>query len=145
MAYTVKRALFDLLEVQSQAGFPLEGVQVTYSAPTDPTRADLYGAGFHFIQAETTGHPGRVVVDETVSVALIVRVSDPAAEVETTDAEAERIADVLADVLDDNPFLDAAQEMTVVGLSTGVGDYDPILGFGRSTLGLEVAVQCLIS
>lgn len=143
LAYQVKRALFTLLTVQGQPGFPLEDVQVTYRAPTNQSRADVFLAGHHSFQTETSGEPGRVVVSEVVSVAVLIRVSDPAAEVDATDTETEFIADVVAAALDVK-FLDDDEQLEVLAIASTQGDYDPVLGYGRSVLALEVQVQCLI-
>jgi hypothetical protein len=142
--YAAKRALFDLLATQAQTGFPLDGVQVTYQAPGDPGRADLFAGGVRFEQTEASGHPGRVVVDEISHLTVIVRVSDPELTVRAAEVEVERIADVLADLFDGEPFLDDGKEMQVVGFGAGQGDYAPSEGWGRSMLAFEVDVQCLI-
>lgn len=143
-AYAAKRALFDRLAVQSQTGFPLANVQVTYQAPGDPQRADLFGGGVRFEQAEVSGEIGRTVVDEMAHLIVIVRVSDPALTVREAEVEVERIADVVTDLFDADPWLDGDKVMQVVGLGVGQGDYEPAEGWGRATLGFEVDVQCLI-
>jgi hypothetical protein len=145
MAYAAKRALFDLLKVQSQPGFPLEETQVSYRTPVEFTsRSYVFGGPVRFGQVEGSGEPGRVVVDETVSVMVIIVAGDGDSDVVDTDREAERVADVLADILDNAPFLDDAKSMQLLGFASGQGDYDPSLAYGRSTLGLEVQVLCQI-
>jgi hypothetical protein len=143
-AYVAKRALFDRLAVQSQAGFPLADVQVTYQAPGDPQRADVFGGGVRFEQTELSGEVGRVLVAEMAHLTVIVRVSDPGMTVREAEVEVERIADVVVNLFDADPWLDEHKLMQVVGLGAGQGDYEPSEGWGRSMLGFEVDVQCLI-
>lgn len=144
-AYAAKRALFDKLTVQAQAGFPLEGVQVTYQAPGDPQRADLFGGGFRFDGSEVSGEPGRAVVDEIIHQTVIVRVSDPQMTVRDAEVEIERIADVVAGLFSTDPYLDDHQGMQVVGVGAGLGDPNPSENWGRSLLAFEVDVECLMT
>jgi hypothetical protein len=144
-AYAAKRALFDLLAVQAQAGFPLEGVQVTYQAPAEASPADLYGGGIRFEQNDLSGEPDAMVVDEVMHLTVIVRVSNPDLTVRQADAEVERIGDVFMGLFDADPWLDDAKSVLARGVSAGVGDYEPSAGWGRAVLVFELDVQCLMS
>ncbi|MEV6798538.1 hypothetical protein AB0M91_09340 [Micromonospora rifamycinica] len=121
-ALRCKKALFERLAAQTGPGLPLAGLQVAYAWPgRTAERECVYGGGVRFTRA-SAGHDGTGELWlETTTVGLYVRVAQPGAQVEETDARTVEIGAVIEGVLSAQPQL--AGGYTYVQMSGGTADY----------------------
>jgi hypothetical protein len=131
-AYAAKRALFERLIAAKgqllarlQAETPpgeVDDVQVAYSYPRTPQRYLVYGGGVTFGQ-DTAGTDGQrdVLVQETATIGVYIRVALPGGTVEAADVRAEALGEAFGQLLANEPDLCGANSL--IDIAGGEGNY----------------------
>lgn len=137
-AYAAKRALFVILAAHPS----LAGIQVAYAYPArDVERVCVYGGGIRFTQVDAAAEPG-TIQDESTTLGVYVRVTDPALTVLETDTEAEAVGNVVAAVVAANPAF--AGVNTTANVTSGLADYAQNVDEATSILSLQVVVDAFV-
>jgi hypothetical protein len=136
-AYACKAALFALLAGQTGTGQPLEGVQVAYGYPGNADRECVYGGGVRFDHADAVAEGPGVLVDETASVGVYVRVvGETGQSLEEVDARIAELAAAVLGIVRANAKMGGP--LTWVGMRTGQGDYGTSPDGPSGVLGLQL-------
>ncbi len=117
-----KRTIFDRFARYTGTGQALDGVQVEYSYPGNPTTTLVYGGRITFEQPADDEMPGGSDAALALDVATIwvwVRVASQPT-VRDAEAEAERIGDILGSILRKDPQMCGPQ--TWVRIAGGTSD-----------------------
>lgn len=121
--YASKRALFALLAANTGPAQALDGIQVAYAYPKTPAMRCVYGGGVRFEHDTATEEGVGLLVAETVSVGVYIRViARPAIPVEDNDIVA---AGIGAAVLG---LVRSSTTLLPVGTWVGVGRAASIQG-----------------
>jgi hypothetical protein len=132
--FAAKRALFALFAANTGVGQVLEGVQVEYAYPATIGMKCVYGGGVRFEHQDLVEEGIGILVGETVSVGVYVRVvTRPGQSVEATDIIANSIGVALLGLVKASPVLAGAGNWVGVGRAAniqggagqaGIGDYE---------------------
>jgi hypothetical protein len=129
--YAAKRALFALFTANTGPAQVLDGVQVAYAYPRAVEMRCVYGGGVRFDHEDTVEEGPGILVDETVTVGVYVRVvTRPGQSVEETDVIANGIGVALLGLVRANPTFAGAGTWIGMGRtrtaqpSSGIGDYE---------------------
>lgn len=142
MAYAAKRALFTALDAQTGPAQPLDGVEVAYSYPPNPSRKVIYGGGVRSTVTDAAGEWG-VIASEVITIGVYIKVLRPDADVRSTDLDAEAVADAITAVLAAAPELGGA--MTWMGVQQAMGDYAQTPDGPETVLSLQVLVGAVLT
>lgn len=149
--YEAKRALFVLLAANTGTGQPLDGIQVAYAYPGNPAMKCIYGGGVRFDHTDAVAEGVGVLVEETVSVGVYIRVvSRPAIPVEDNDAIAASIGQALLALLKTSTVVGAGR-WTGLSRASGVPGGDGLATYERtddetvSTLGYHFQFGRMVS
>lgn len=123
--YAVKRAIIDALAAQTGVGQALEGVQVLYAYEGTVSDRCIYAGGGSYDQpGDADAYDGTdVLVAESDTVSLYIRVVGHGLTVRETEAQAEAIGDQLAAAVRGDPAL--AGVNTTTRVAGGTGDFAP--------------------
>lgn len=141
MAYAAKRALFTALTAQAGPAQPLDGIEVAYSYPPNPSRKVIYGGGVRSTVTDAAGEWG-VVGSEVIVIGVYIKVLRPDADVRTTDTDVEAIADTITAVMAADPDMGGA--MTWMGVQSAMGDYAQTPDGPESVLSMQVLVGAVL-
>lgn len=144
--YAAKRALFTLLAANTGVGQPLEGIQVSYAYPATLGMKCIYGGGVRFEHTDAGAEGVGLLVEETVSIGVYVRVvSRPPIPVTDNDTLANTIGVAILGLVKAAPTLAGAGRWMGVGRSgvqsgagqSGLATYEQTDDETVSTLGYQ--------
>lgn len=131
--YAAKRALFALFGANTGVGQVLEGIQVSYAYPRTIDMKCVYGGGVRFEHVDAIAEGVGILVEETVSVGVYIRVvTRPAGSVEDNDIAAAAIGAKLLSLVRSSSLAGAGKWVGVgraAGIQggagqAGIGDYE---------------------
>jgi hypothetical protein len=122
-AYAAKRSIFDRLATLTGPGQRLDGIEVAYKYPGKyVTTRCIYGGGVTFVHADAAVDGREVLTLETANIILCIRIVERDLgddDVRTADAEAERIGDILGEILTAEPGIAGGSSTTTFAGGTG--------------------------
>lgn len=122
----------------------MAGVQVAYAFPGKSVEREcVYGGGVRWTRQSAGDDGHRELWLQASTVGLYVRVFEPGASVEETDARAEELGLVLEELLETDRQL--AGGLTVAGITGGTADYGVDDDGPVSILHYQVRVDCYVN